>query len=222
MFKSEKNILLRQIEFVEVISSKCSATLGALAQSRVIATANTLGAEDVETLGENCVFLPGATAGAVELHLQPPTDAPTHKASMTTPPCKSLSLQGALRQRKTPTPSTCTCPAFSSDWPPPPVTCDLLAQTPVVKPHPPPQLLSCSLPLLLCLSCLLPLSLSLPLLPGSCQLQALCCQDTLLCLHTNSATGHRGRVQLVTFFLRASIACCLRARSFSMAARVAS
>ena len=55
---------------MEVVSSKGSPTLGALAQARVIATADTLGAEDMETFGENCVLLPCTAAGTVQLGLQ--------------------------------------------------------------------------------------------------------------------------------------------------------
>jgi hypothetical protein len=42
---------LRKVEFVEVIGSKCSTTFWALAQTGVVAAADALGAEDMETLG---------------------------------------------------------------------------------------------------------------------------------------------------------------------------
>lgn len=55
---------------MEVIGSKGSTTLGTLSETGVITTADALGAEDMETLGEDSVLLPRATAGTVELGLR--------------------------------------------------------------------------------------------------------------------------------------------------------
>ena len=54
---------------MKVISSESRSTLWAFPQPGVVATANTLGAEDMETLGKNCVFLPSGAAGTVQLSL---------------------------------------------------------------------------------------------------------------------------------------------------------
>ena len=55
---------------MEVIRAKGRPTLGTLAETRVVAIADTLGAEDVETLGEDSVLLARTAAGAVELGLR--------------------------------------------------------------------------------------------------------------------------------------------------------
>ena len=54
---------------MKVISSKSSSTLWTLPESRIITTSNTLRAEDMETLCQNCVlFMCGAT-GTVQFGL---------------------------------------------------------------------------------------------------------------------------------------------------------
>ena len=54
---------------MKVISSEGGATLWTLAEARVVATADALGAEDMEALGKNRVLLTSAAAGAVQLGL---------------------------------------------------------------------------------------------------------------------------------------------------------
>lgn len=61
--------VLGKIYFVEVISSKRCSTLWTLSQTRIVSTSNTLGAKDVEALGQNCVFLTSRATRTVELGL---------------------------------------------------------------------------------------------------------------------------------------------------------
>jgi len=58
-----------QVDLVEVVGTKWSTTLGALAQSRVVALADTLRTEDMEALGEDRIFLPTAATWTVQLGL---------------------------------------------------------------------------------------------------------------------------------------------------------
>ena len=62
--------MLGEIDFVEIISSKCSTTFRALSQPRIVTTANTLGAEDMEALGEDGVLLSSGTTWTVQFGLR--------------------------------------------------------------------------------------------------------------------------------------------------------
>ena len=61
---------LGEVELVEVVGSKGSSALGALSETGVVTTADALGAEDMEALGEDRVLLSGTAARAVQLGLQ--------------------------------------------------------------------------------------------------------------------------------------------------------
>ena len=59
-----------EVDLVEIISSKCSTTFWALSQPRIVTTANTFGAEDMEALGEDSVLLSSGTTWTVQLGLR--------------------------------------------------------------------------------------------------------------------------------------------------------
>ena len=61
--------LLGEVDLVEIICTKCCPTLGAFAEAGVIAIADTLRTEDMETFREHGVFLPSTTAGTIEFGL---------------------------------------------------------------------------------------------------------------------------------------------------------
>lgn len=55
---------------MEVVSSESSSTFGTLSEARVVATSNTFRAEDMETLCEDCIFLPCTATRAVQFGLE--------------------------------------------------------------------------------------------------------------------------------------------------------
>jgi len=70
---------------VEVVGPKCSTTFGTLAEPGVVAVLDALGAEDMEALGEHCVLLASAAAGAVQFGLQENSNSSYNRASPSFP-----------------------------------------------------------------------------------------------------------------------------------------